>query len=30
MAWLIQLEGAMERAGQVPDLGNPPMLRRDT
>ena len=24
------VRGAMERAGQVPDLGNPPMLRRDT
>ena len=23
------VRGAMERAGQVPDLGNPPMLRRD-
>ena len=24
------VRGAAERAGQVPDLGNPPMLRRDT
>ena len=24
------VRGAMERAGQVPDLGNPSMLRRDT
>ena len=24
------IRGATERAGQVPDLGNPPMLRRDT
>ena len=23
------ITGATERAGQVPDLGNPPMLRRD-
>ena len=24
------VRGAVGRAGQVPDLGNPPMLRRDT
>ena len=24
------IRGAEERAGQVPDLGNPPTLRRDT
>ena len=24
------VRGAMERASQVPDLGDPPMLRRDT
>ena len=24
------VRGATERAGQIPDLGNPPMLRRDT